>query len=280
MIRKFALNVFDKYQEIVDRFMLENTTEPKALGFSLSASTIRTDTAEIVVKLAQELKPISFNVVFTAPNSYHKAQVLRNWIEKNALHNITLEYQSENGIIYCDTVITSFELSEAEYDGSIIVPLKLKPVTPFWRLIKNQIVFYPASKGKSYPYKYPYRYGRIDVVNNEIVNPYIKDIPLILQIIGPYSSPIISIMDEKGVAYGTIEARRVDVREGQSLIIDSIRRKVELCTDGIVEDYYDYLSPEKQIFLFAKACSKSKLSINSENATKGKITATYRQYKL
>lgn len=279
MIRRFALNVFDKKQEIVDRFVLENTTEPAALGFSLSASTIKTDTLEIVVQLAQELNPISFNVIFNAPNAYQKANVLRNWIESNASSNITLEYQSDNGTIYCDTVITQFDFTEADYDGSIIIPLTLKPLTPFWRLIKNQIIFYPTSGGKSYPYTYPFRYGRIVVENNVVNNSYIKDIPLILQIHGPFNEPIVNISDEFGV-YGTIELGGVNIQTGQVLIIDSIRHKVELHDGKNYIDYYDFINPEKQTFLFAKAHTQSKLSVNFENNAKGKVTATYRQYKL
>lgn len=279
MIRKFALNVFDKNQDIVDRFILDKTTEPKALGFSLAASTIKTETVEVVVQLAQELKSISFSVIMPAPNAYQKAQALRNWIEANALGNITLEYQSDNGIIYCDVVVTAFDFTEAEYDGSIKIPITMKPVTPFWRLIKNQIIFYPANDGKSYPYRYPYRYGKVMVENNEINNSYIKDIPLILQIFGPYSDPVINISNDMGV-YGTVEVNGVNIKEGQSLIIDSVRHKVELFDGKNYVDYYDFINPEKQTYLFARAHSKSKLSVNFGNNGKGKVTATYRQYKL
>ena len=153
MIRKFALITFDDNTDtITDRINLDIVSAPSGLGFSVTATTIKTDVEEILIKAVQSLGTISLTVNFANGNEYVKARALRAWIEKHINDRTATEWQNDAGLSYADCIVTSFDFGELSQRGLATVPLKIKMLSPFFEIVENEIKIYPSTGGKRYPY--------------------------------------------------------------------------------------------------------------------------------
>jgi hypothetical protein len=157
------------------------------------------------------------------------------------------------------------------------------PATPKYVKKDNVITIRPATTGKSYPFKYPYAYGRSTVENNILVNNYFDEIPLRVHIYGVMNNPQISLQDaDTDEVYSTVRFENLYVAEGEELIIDAIQSKVLIKRNGIISFAYDYLSKNANLdsFLYAKANTTSKVVIALNPLESGYLKASYRQYTL
>ena len=155
-----------------------------------------------------------------------KSETIRRFIEQYTNSNkMALEY--DNGVLlkYIDCLVQDFDLSEKDEFQSLTIPITIKPLSPFYRIVSNEITIKPAESGKAYPHGYPYGYGSGTIENNEIKNTYIKEIPLVITIYGEMSNPLIVLKDEDDEIYDTLEFEALTLAEGEHIIIDSINRK-------------------------------------------------------
>lgn len=282
MIRKFALITFDKNTDVItDRINLDIVSAPSGLGFSVTATTIKTDVEEILIKAVQSLGTISLTVNFANGNEYVKARALRAWIEKHINDRTAIEWQNDAGLSYADCIVTDFEFGELAQRGLATVPLKIKMLSPFFEIVENEIKIYPSSGGKIYPYTYPYTYGSGVIANNEIANNYIKEIPLIITLYGVMDNVSCGIrVKGESELYQQVAFEGLSLQENQYVIINAVTRKILYFNGTELVDGYNYLDASKDSFIYAKENAISELTANVESGKTGRLTASYRRYRL
>ena len=283
-MRKYALVVLDNKDEILDRYNFDVTTDPTGNGFELSLYKIEDDVKDIITKVVQKKGAVTF-VVNQIQESYQKSNVLADWIQKYSTTDsvMALEYDDGTGVVrYCEGKVTKLEKTENQYKNVLQQRLEFTQTSPYYISRKNTITIQVSSQGKSYPYRYPYSYGSSKIENNEIENPYIMDIPLIITIKGKINNTTISLLDENNDAYTSVEIDQI-IETGETLIINSAQRKiVKISANGVESDFVPYVSPSTDTFLMAKS-GKSKININTspDNIGDGfSLTGSWRQYNL
>ena len=281
MIRKYALVILDKQDNIIDRYNLDLVTEPTDNGFSLDLSTISSDIEDIITKVVQKKQVITMNVI-QYQNAYNKTNILANWIQKysTAQYRMCLEYNDTTQIRYCEGKVISLTKGEKNEFGEIIQKLSFQMTTPYFVKQEQAINIQVSSVGKKYPYTYPYSYGANKIENNEINNVYILDIPLIITIDGAISTPTISLIDNNNETYNTVKFPDFTLAVGEQLVINSAQRKIYKIVNGIETDMSAETDPSYDTFLRAKN-GISKIIVNTADAGNGfKLTGGWRQYTL
>lgn len=288
-MRKYALVILDNKDLPIDRFNLDIVTQPKGNGFELDVSTVSSDLEDIITKVVQKKVDITFTVN-QIQDSYQKSNILANWVQKYSTKDYTmvLEYDDGTGNIrYCGGKVIKLEKDEQVYRNVLLQNLTFRQTTPYFFAKKNAIAIKVANYGKYYPFKYPYSYGSSIVENNEITNPYLLEVPLIVMIDGVINKPFIQLLDENGVAYNQvlIEDR---VENNETLIINSAQRKIVkyIYADGTKKqlvaqvDVVGLVSPVYDTFLRAKNGTSS-ISINIlDTDDKFNLIGSWRQYTL
>lgn len=282
MIRKFALIAFDKNADVItDRINLDIVSAPSGLGFSVTATTIKTDVEEILIKAVQSLGTISLTVNFANGNEYVKARALRAWIEKHINDRTAIEWQNDAGLSYADCIVTDFEFGELAQRGLATVPLKIKMLSPFFEIVENEIKIYPSTGGKIYPYTYPYTYGSGVIANNEIANNYIKEIPLIITLYGVMDNVSCGIrVKGESELYQQVAFEGLSLQANQYIVVNAVTRKILYFNGTELVDGYNYLDASKDSFIYAKENAISELTANVESGKTGRLTASYRRYRL
>ena len=281
-MRKYALVIFDNTDQIIDRFNLINITNPTGNGFRLNLSLLSTDIEDVITKVA-EVKQIVKFTINQHQNAYTKANLLSQWIQKYSRPEFTmaLEYDDGSLIRYAEGRVIS--LDKTEQDEFMVLPqlLEFQKTTPYFVKKENTITIQVSSVGKKYPYKYPYNYGSSLVQNNEITNPYILDIPLIISIDGAITNPTIDLLDENGNRYTRVQFNGIVIGQGEKLVINSAQKKIfKVNSNGTQTDFVSEVSPLFDTFLKAKS-GKSTISVNLGDVADGfKLTGSWRQYTL
>lgn len=282
MIRAYALVILDKQDKIIDRFNLPLVTNPTENGFKLSLSKISSDIEDIITKVVQQKTVKKFNVI-QYQNSYEKSSVLSNWIQKYSKTDfrMALEYNDTNLIKYCEGKVTSLDKTEKDEYGVLTQAMEFTPVTPYFLKQENTLIWKSSSLGKKYPYKYPYTYGTSTVENNEVDNPYLYDIPVIITLTGPIEHPAVSLADENDESYAKVSFPNIDLAQGEKLVINSAQRKIyKIATNGTETDYVPEVDPQFDTFLRARS-GISKLIVNTPDAGIGfSLVGGWRQYVL
>lgn len=280
-MRKYALVVLNNKDEIIDRYNLDITTSPFGNGFELDLSTITSDLEDIITKVVQKKNKITF-VVNQIHDSYQKANILASWVQKYSTSKYTMALEYDDGVVvrYCEGKVTRLEKTEIQPKNVLQQRLEFTQTTPYFIKRENTITIQVSGKGKSYPFTYPYSYGASMVENNEITNPYILDIPLIIIIDGKIDNPTIDLLDENGNMYARV---RIDgtIETGEQLIINSAQRKIaKVNVSGTEEDYVPKVNVAYDTFLRAIS-GLSTISVNIADSGDGfKLTGSWRQYSL
>lgn len=281
-MRRYALVIFDKFDKIVDRYNLDIITNPTGNGFKLNLSTISSDIEDIITKVVQAKNTIKFTIN-QVNNSYQKSNILSNWIQKysTANYQMALEYNDGQIVRYCEGRVTSLTKTEKDEYRNLAQDLEFTQTTPYFIKQENTITIQVSSFGKKYPYKYAYSYGSNIVENNEIDNPYILDIPLILTIDGAIDNPTIDLLDENGDRYSRVQFNNVTIDQGEQLIINSAQRKIyKISESGAETDFIPEVNPQFDTFLRAKS-GKTTIIVNTYDSGDGfKLTGGWRQYSL
>lgn len=282
MIRAYALVILDKQDKIIDRFNLPLVTNPTENGFKLSLSKISSDIEDIITKVVQQKTVKKFNVV-QYQNSYEKSSVLSNWIQKYSKTDfrMALEYNDTNLLKYCEGKVTSLDKTEKDEYGVLTQAMEFTPVTPYFLKQENALILKSSNVGRKYPYKYPYMYGMSTVENNEVDNPYLYDIPVIVTLTGSIEHPAVSLADENDESYAKVSFPNIDLAQGEKLVINSAQRKIyKIATNGTETDYVPEVDPQFDTFLRARS-GISKLIANTPDAGIGfSLVGGWRQYVL
>lgn len=282
-MRKYALVVFDNKDTIKDRYNLDITTNPTGNGFELELATISSDLEDIITKVVQKKNKITF-VVNQIHESYQKANLLAQWIQKysTSKYQMALEYNDGVVVRYCEGKVTKLSKTEQVYRNVLQQTLEFTQTTPFFIKRGDEIHIEVSSIGKSYPYSYPYSYGINKIENNEINNPYILDIPLIIIIDGKINTPRVDLLDENDDIYTTVQIEE-PIEDGEQLIINSAQRKIiKVLESGEEIDFVPKVSVDFETFLRAKG-GISKINVNTSADNVGdnfKLTGSWRQYNL
>ena len=287
MIRGYALVVMDNQDKIIDRYNLELITAPTGNGFQLELSTISTDIEDIITKVVQK-KPTINMTVHQVKNGYMQSNVLTNWIQKYSTtdSNMFLEYNDTKTIKYCGGKVTSLTKTEKDEYKDLAQDLTFTMTTPFFTKQSSGIIKIAVSdKGKSYPFKYPYSYGKNIVENTTITNPYILEVPLIVSITGPIVNPIVSLIDENDNIYNIVDFNTTTLTSSERIVINSAIKKIyKVDIDvngneiaGTEVDCRPEVNPEHDTYLLAKR-GTSIITLNIDDT--GTLEGTWRQYTL
>lgn len=281
-MRKYALVVLDDKDTIIDRYNFAYITAPTGNGFKLNISTINSDLEDIITKVVQEKEPIKFTVLHPA-NAYSSADTLTNWIQAYSRvdYRMALEYDDGNLARYSEGKVLSLSKTEKDEYGVLSQELQFKIATPYFFKRDNLIDIKISEYGKSYNLSYPYSYGDYLIQNNEIINTYILDIPLIITINGAIDNPTIELLDENGNSYNKVKFTE-PLLDGEKIIINSAQRKIyKIDAYGNQQDYRPKVDPQYDTFLRAKS-GISSISINKADIANPDFTLTggWRQYTL
>lgn len=279
-MRTFALVALDLDNSITDRFPLDMITGLGGLGWKLKLSTLSGDVADVITKVVQEKQDVSLTINFLG-RSYDKYLLLSQWVQKYSLPDkrLALEYNDGVKLRYVEGKLTELKKADRDEYGNLACAARFTPQTPFFTDIKNSIRIEYSSKGKSYPFKYPYCYGIVKVENNEIDNPYIADVPITVTIYGSVTHPYITLLDERGNAYNTVSFPDLILTDGQYLIINSSTRKIYFFDGNKIQDYSAKTDPKHDTFLLAQN-GVSTIVSNIQATDTGYIVGSWRQYSL
>lgn len=281
-MRKYALVILNNEDKQIDRFNLDLITNPTGNGFELSLSTINSDIEDLLTRVVQKKSTISFTINLVN-NSYSKSYVLADWIQKYSTteYRMALEYYDGNNYKYCEGKVISLTKTEKDEFGNLAQVMTFQQLTPFFYKRENTIEIKVASVGKQYPFKYGYSYGANITLNNNINNPYILDIPIIITINGAISNPSIDLVDENNASYNRVQFSGVVINESERLVINSAQRKIyKINADGTTTDFKPEVDPSNDTFLRAKR-GLSKIIINTNDAGTGfKLIGGWREYSL
>lgn len=287
MIREYALVIMNNQDQIIDRYNLDLVTAPTGNGFQLELSTIATDIEDVITKVVQKKATINMTV-HQVTNGYMQSNVLTNWIQKysTADTNMFLEYNDTKTIKYCGGKVTSLTKTEKDEYKDLAQDLTFTMTTPFFTKQSSGIIKIAVSnKGKSYPFKYPYSYGRNIIDNTTITNPYIWEVPLVVSITGPIVNPIVSLIDENDNIYNIVDFYTTTLTSSERIVINSAIKKIyKVDIDvngneiaGTEVDYRPEVNPEHDTYLLAKR-GTSIITLNIDDT--GTIEGTWRQYTL
>lgn len=283
-IRKFALVIVDDFDKEIDRFDLDYADTPRNLGFELEFTTLESRLTTYFTSAREKKLATTLNLNFIRPNAYEKANAFKRFVQKYTNQRMIFEYNDTTSEIkYWEGKIQKFGQDELNEYKTLVCPISFLPATPKYVKKDNVITIRPATTGKSYPFKYPYAYGRSTVENNIFTNNYFDEIPLRVHIYGAMNNPQISLQDiETGKVYSTVRFENLYVAESEELIVDAINSKVLIKRNGIITSAYDYLSKDSSLdsFLYAKANTTSKVIISLNPSESGYLKASYRQYTL
>lgn len=279
-MRKFAFVVFDIENKITERFGVDLITGPSGLGFKLKLSTLEGDIVDTLTKVAQEKQSVGMTVNFFR-RGYERYLILSQWLQKYSVidSRMALEYDDGVQVRYMEGRVTNLGKTEIDEYNVLSCEATFTPLTPFFVNVENTIRIRVSAVGKSYPFRYPYSYGKNVVENNRIENSYIADIPVTVKITGVISEPTVLLLDENGNEYTRIRFPEIDLAEGQYIIINSATRKIWFFDGIVLQDYSAGTDPQHDTFLFAQR-GISTISVNLASSDSGELTGSWRQYGL
>lgn len=279
-MRKFAFVVFDVDDEIRARTPLDLITDISGLGWKLKLSTIGGDVVDVLTKVVQEKQQVKLKVNFLG-YGYEKHTILSQWLQiySTASSHLALEYDDGSEKRYVEGKVTSLSKTEKDEFQNLACELVFTPLTPFFIRKGNLIRVRVSDVGKSYPFAYPYRYGKNVLENTGIENPYIAEIPLTVKIAGPITKPTVRLLDETNNEYNTVSFPNITLNAGQYIVINSAARKIWYFDGEVLQDYTAETDPQYDTFLFAKSGS-SRISVNLDASNTGELTGSWRQYAL
>jgi len=278
-VRKFAFVILDEEDNITDRYSLDLVDKLSGLGFQLDISTISTDIEDYVSKIIQKKTNLGMNIYHKSYSAYDSFTA---FIQKHMNDNLALEYDDTNNIYYIIGKVSTSSKTEKDVYNYLENTIAFQPLTPFFNIIKNDVIIQYADIGKSYSFNYPYSYGITINSNNSIKNTYIKDIPLIITLYGSFtSSPIVQLYDSNNDLYSEVKFANVTLTAGQKIIINGATKKIWF-DDGTGElvDYYYNIDPSGDSFLRAKALDTSTIEVNLISADSGSLKGERRQYRI
>lgn len=297
MLRQYALVIFNNKDEIIDRINIDIATNSSGNGFELELATISSDLEDIITSVKQKKLQVIFTIS-QVNNSYVKADVLAQWIQKYSRpeYTMALEWRYGNNVRYCVGKVTKLTKGDRLYIEVLQQQFVFTQTTPWFMHRENVIIYEESSIGKNYPYKYPYSYGSQIVKNNIIENNYITEIPLMITIDGAINNPIISLSSFEYIngekvnieTYNYIKFEDLILKNTQQIIIDSGKRKITLLSYSDLskkqligqEDITHKVSDDSDTFLRLQA-GFSEINYNRETVDENfKITGTWRQYLL
>ena len=279
-MRKFAFVVFDIDNSIIDRFPLDVVTDLSGLGWRLKLSKIEGDVTDTVTKVVQEKQAVGITINLIG-RGYEKFTILSQWLQKYSTESSALALEYDDGVQprYVEGKVTELKKTEKDEYDNLSCAATFTPLTPFFVNIEKTITISFSSVGKSYPFRYPYCYGKNVVENNEIENPYIAPVPVTVRLEGPRDAPRVELLNESGEAYNIVSFPELSLKTGEYLVINSAARKIWYFNGTEQEEYSANTDPSYDTYLFAES-GKSRIQITMDGANSGTLTGSWRQYGL
>lgn len=239
---------------------------PTGLGFSQDVSVVQGDTIDYVLDQVIKKKNIKLTVYFKGTRAYAKYKEFSVWFGKyNDLNKYRIRFSYLlNGVRrYVEVCLIDLEIKGRE--GNFVnAEITFQALTPFYEDVYESIIITESENGKIYPYRYPYNYGGGAYIDaNTINNDFIKEIPLMITLNGPMTTPYVNILEMNngvlGETYGRVQFNdSVSLKKGEQIVIDAfsnrIYKRVKNSGTGVTtqEDLFDAVNKNYQAFLYAK----------------------------
>lgn len=286
MVRKFSLVAINDFDEDIDRFNLDDVSNPQGVGFEIEYTSIESHLTTIFTSAKEKKVATQMTVIFTNPSAYAKSSIFKSFVQKYVNKRVILEYKNSDEILNWEGKITKCGITELNKFGELECPISFLPGTPKYVKRENSITIQRSSKGMNFPLKLPFCFGKNLIKNNLLQNNYFDKIPLRIFVYGDIINPQISLIDTKtSEVYSRIwfagnGGLTLDIDE--HILIDAITNKILLWRGGKYISAYDYLnnSNDYDTFAWAKEDTLSELHINLGAESKGYLKASYREYKL
>ena len=285
-IRKFALIIIDDFDKEIDRFNLDYADTPKNLGFEIEFTTIESRLTTHFTSAREKKLATTLNLNFVPPNAYLKAHLFKQFVQKYMHSRMVFEYSDTVDVKNWEGKIQKFGQEELLDWGGLVCPISFLPATPKYIKKDNTISVEMSSVGRSYPFKYPYSYGKTIIENNGINNIYFDEVPVRVTIYGRVANPHIGLSriskDGHPEVYTSVRFDNLIIQEGEHLLIDAISSKVLLWRNNEYISAYDYISkqPDLDTFLYAQGNTFSEVIIQLGPQDTGHLVTSYRQYTL
>lgn len=283
-IRSFAIVIVDDFDREIDRFSLDYADTPKNLGFEIEFTTLESRLTTYFTSAREKRLPTTLNLNFLPPNAYQKVNQFKQFVQRYTTARMVFEYNdTTDEVKNWEGKVQKLGQEELTEWGTLVCPISFLPGTPKYIQRDNTISIVQSSTGKSYPFRYPYSYGRSLAENNIVANTYFDELPLRVTLYGYMTNPQVMLQDiSTGEVYSTVRFDGLTIPENSHLVIDAIQSKVLLYYNGVYTSAYDYISKQADLdsFLYAKANCTSKVVINLSPIETGYLKASYRQYTL
>ena len=166
-IRSFAIVIVDDFDQEIDRFNLDYADTPKNLGFELEFTTLESRLTTYFTSAREKKLPTTLNLNFLPPNAYQKVNNFRKFVQKYTMSRMVFEYNdTTTEIKNWEGKVQKLVQEELTDWGGLVCPISFVPGTPKYEKKDNTIIVLQSSIGKSYPFRYPYSYGRSLMENN------------------------------------------------------------------------------------------------------------------
>lgn len=193
---------------------------PKGLGIKVVNEYFTLGTLQIKTKSDVEYENITGNLLISSYNNY---EIFRKFVAVNKTKGFKLYYTPKNEnlkkYILCD--IVQLQKSEIEQYGHLNCPVTITPKTA-WLTDKNFEIQFSVSqtRGKKYPFRYPYRYNAAGSNEAVLTNDGDFEIPLEIYLEGPFINLYLRLFDtnNKLVQSAMFE---VEVGAGERFFISS-----------------------------------------------------------
>lgn len=202
---------------------------PSGLGFEYSTGYTRIGNR--FVRNYKNDKQVAFEgkIVCASAHPYRDIGEFLNFIE--TMREPTIMYKTEAGTYYKDMDIIALEKTEIE-GGALQCPITFMPLTLWYSENIEQILSdgMTGAEGKTYDYRYSYRYGsaqnRAILTNNDGSD----DAGLTVEISGPVTNPYIRMVQNDGKIN---EVKfEVEVKRGEVLHYSSVNTMLYCYIDG------------------------------------------------
>lgn len=253
-------------------------------GFEQSLTVQEGDVIDYIVKQTVKKADISLSMAFAGSDPISAADGFRSWCESyvdagNYRTTFCISYGATNR--YVDVVVKKFSPEQMK-SGVVKATLTLQPISLFYSNDSNQIILSITTSAKAYPYGYPRAYGGGSYGNsNQIVNTFMKRIPLIVTFHGHISAPQASLI-KNGETYSTIRFLGLDLAAGCSVRVDAVNGSVTyIDADGNETDYYNEIDKTQDTFLYAEpGVSTLSPNLDQTDTTKPSVEVRVVKYGL
>lgn len=283
-MREIKLYTSDKRTSVSLNDIRFLASEITGLGNNFSITYHETSKNKTPINVKSDFENIEITIYFNADgNGYFNYKYFLDFLQLSCGKIFPLEYNNGfDNIKFCDVILKNAPKTQIGEDGLFCEKFIFERQT-YWYLEQeeNFSLQNTDTSNVTYPLPFPFGFiGKSFINNMQISNDFFESVPINLTIVGPIAAnPIkIIITDNSNNIVSEIWINK-SLSSNESLIIDSLNKKINLISNEISENAYYLTDKLKQSFLYLSNGTyniTSNLSVND----KGSIIISVKKYLL